>query len=252
MLRLNEVQEGGGSSSRLQAIGQMVCQGGGTRVCHGTEQYGFDVFLRTGGSRNYVEAYAWSLHAAVNGDSRRKDYIAERLTPEQIEQGQVRAKELQKEMDKKKAPPSNYSSSGAGNALGSRPLVQRRNPSKMESPQGRKVWAADLGSGVKMEFMPIAAGSFLMGSNNGDDDEKPVHRVTFTKPFWLAKTEVTQAQWKQIMGINPSHFRRPDLPVESVGWDDAVAFCKKKLTERERQAGCLPAGFEYTLPTEAQ
>ncbi len=45
-----------------------------------------------------------------------------------------------------------------------------------------------------MEFLLIPVGSFQMGSENGYDDEKPVHQVTLTKPFWLAKTEVTQAQ----------------------------------------------------------
>ncbi|MBN2702767.1 MAG: formylglycine-generating enzyme family protein [Pontiellaceae bacterium] len=109
----------------------------------------------------------------------------------------------------------------------------------------------DLGDGVMMEFMSIPAGSFMMGSENGDDDEKPVHRVTISEPFWMAKTEVTQAQWKQIMGSNPSEFKGDDLPVDSVSWNDAMNFCTK-LTEIERQAGRLPEGVAYTLPTEAQ
>ena len=113
------------------------------------------------------------------------------------------------------------------------------------------VWSVDLGDGISMEFMPIEPGSFRMGSENGDDDEKPVHQVTLTKPFWLAKTEVTQAQWRQVMGSNPSNFIGDTLPVEQVSWDDAMEFCRK-LTQMERQAGRLPEGYEYTLPTEAQ
>ncbi|NLX26680.1 MAG: SUMF1/EgtB/PvdO family nonheme iron enzyme [Lentisphaerae bacterium] len=119
------------------------------------------------------------------------------------------------------------------------------------SPQTGKIWTAELGGGISMEFMPIAAGSFMMGSENGYDDEKPVHRVTLTKLFWMAKTEVTQAQWRQVMGSNPSCFKGDTLPVEHVRWNDAMEFCRK-LTEIEQRAGRLPAGFEYTLPTEAQ
>jgi len=121
-----------------------------------------------------------------------------------------------------------------------------------QSINSKPAWIAQLGSGVEMEFVPIPAGSFLMGSNSGDEDEKPVHRVTISKPFWLAKTEVTQRQYKQVMGKNPSCFQRGlENPVEMVSWNDAVSFCKK-LTEIERQAGRLLDKFEYVLPTEAQ
>jgi formylglycine-generating enzyme required for sulfatase activity len=118
-------------------------------------------------------------------------------------------------------------------------------------PKAGELRKVDLGNGVSMDFMPIASGSFMMGSENGEDNEKPVHRVTFAQPFWMAKTEVTQAQYQQIMGGIPSHFKGSDLPVKHVSWHDAMSFCKK-LTERERQAGRLPEGYEYTLPTEAQ
>jgi formylglycine-generating enzyme required for sulfatase activity len=77
------------------------------------------------------------------------------------------------------------------------------------------------------------------------------HRVTLTKPFWLGRTEVTQAQWKAVMGGNPSHFKGDDRPVETVSWADSIAYCRK-LTERERTAGRLPTDYVYTLPTEAQ
>ena len=104
--------------------------------------------------------------------------------------------------------------------------------------------------GVGLFLVPIAGGTFSMGSLSGGSDEQPVTTVTLS-PFWLAKTEVTQAQWEAVMGSNPSSFKGGQLPVETVSWDDAMKFCRK-LTERERQAGRLPTGTIYTLPTEAQ
>ncbi len=128
--------------------------------------------------------------------------------------------------------------------------VMDKGPKEETLPKEGRVWTADLGGGISMEFMPIPAGSFQMGSTS-NDDEKPVHQVTLSKPFWMAKTEVTQAQWRQVMGSNPSNFKGDTLPVETVSWNDAVKFCEK-LTEQEQKAGRLPEGFEYTLPTEAQ
>ena len=89
-----------------------------------------------------------------------------------------------------------------------------------------------------------------MGSDDGGSDEKPVHKVTLTRDFWLGKTEVTQAQYEAVMGTNPSNFKKGgNYPVENVSWKDAWHFCRK-LTDIERER--LPEGYEYTLPTEAQ
>jgi formylglycine-generating enzyme required for sulfatase activity len=106
---------------------------------------------------------------------------------------------------------------------------------------------------LNLEMAYIRPGTFTMGSENGDSDEKPLTRVTLTKGYWLGKTEVTQGQYEALMGANPSNFKNAgrDAPVEQVSWDEAMQFCRK-LTERERQAGRLPDGYEYTLPTEAQ
>ena len=98
-------------------------------------------------------------------------------------------------------------------------------------------------SGVEMRFRWIPAGSFRMGSNSGDADEKPVHGVTISKGFWMAETEVTQAQWRVVMGTNPSKVKGDNLPVETVTWHDANKFCAdlSGLT-----------GKTVSLPTEAQ
>jgi formylglycine-generating enzyme required for sulfatase activity len=90
-----------------------------------------------------------------------------------------------------------------------------------------------------------------MGSEDGSSDEKPVRTVRIGRDYWMGRTEVTQAQYRQVTGKSPSYFKGDDLPVETVSWDDAVAFCED-LTRRERSAGRLPQGYVYRLPTEAE
>ena len=94
----------------------------------------------------------------------------------------------------------------------------------------------------------------MMGSPPGEtyrDDNEAQHRVNLTQGFWLGKHEVTQDQWKKVMGSNPSRFNGATLPVEQVSWNDAMKFCEK-LSQIEKAAGRLPEGWVYTLPTEAQ
>jgi formylglycine-generating enzyme required for sulfatase activity len=95
------------------------------------------------------------------------------------------------------------------------------------------------------EMVEIPPGNFDMGSNNGSGDEKPVHRVTFVKPFAIGKTEVTQGQWKVIMGNNPSKFSDcgDTCPVELVSWNDAKEFIQKLNAK---------TGKQYRLPSEAE
>lgn len=96
----------------------------------------------------------------------------------------------------------------------------------------------------------VAHGTFLISGtlSQGDDTQ-----VTLTRGFWLGQTEVTQSQWQAVMDYVPlpSYFKGSERPVERVSWGSAVIFCDK-FTERERAAGRLPEGYEYTLPTEAQ
>ena len=111
--------------------------------------------------------------------------------------------------------------------------------------------------GVGIEMVWMTPGTFTMGSPEeewGRDKAEGVQReVTLTKGFWIGRTEVTQAQYEAVAGMNPSRFTEvgPDAPGERVSWLDATAWCKK-LTERERAAGRLPDGYVYALPPEAQ
>ena len=112
----------------------------------------------------------------------------------------------------------------------------------------------DYDGGSGLEMLWVEPGTFLMGSpgsepQRGNDETQ--HEVTLTQGYWLGENEVTQALYEEVMGVNPSEFKGPELPVEKVSWDDAVAFIQK-LNQRELDAGRLPEGFEYSLPTEAQ
>ncbi len=101
----------------------------------------------------------------------------------------------------------------------------------------------------------IRPGTFTMGSPSNEKgrqtDEGPQTKVTISRGFLMSKYEVTQAQYKAVMGSNPSYFKGDNKPVGKVTWHDAVDYCAK-LTEQEKAAGRLPGGFEYRLPTEAE
>ena len=102
----------------------------------------------------------------------------------------------------------------------------------------------------------IKPGTFMMGSPLSEldrvADEGPQTRVMISRGFWMSKYETTQEEYQSVMGSNPSHFKGElRRPVEQVSWTDAIEYCGK-LTDRERRAGRLPAGFEYRLPTEAE
>ncbi|WP_298862665.1 formylglycine-generating enzyme family protein, partial [uncultured Gimesia sp.] len=93
----------------------------------------------------------------------------------------------------------------------------------------RDVGKKELVNSVGMKFQLIPAGKFQMGASfqTKKNNEKPVHQVILTKPFEIGVYEVTQQQYEKVMGTNPSEFKGPDNPVESVSWNDAVEFCLK-------------------------
>ena len=118
---------------------------------------------------------------------------------------------------------------------------------KAATTQPAKELALDLGNKVTMKLALIPAGKFTMGSPDSEkdrsSDEGPQREVTISKAFYMGVYTVTQEQYEQIMGKNPSHFKGAQNPVEQVSWDDAVEFCKK-LSQK--------AGKTVSLPTEAQ
>jgi len=117
---------------------------------------------------------------------------------------------------------------------------------KSSSAKGAETFVNSVG----MKFVRIQSGSFLMGQKDGGDwDERPVHRVTITKPFWMAVTEVTNTQYEQ---FDPEHrelrgklgfSKQDDEAVVFVSWHEAAKFCEW-LSKKEDKP--------YRLPTEAE
>lgn len=114
---------------------------------------------------------------------------------------------------------------------------------------GRKVEeTVEIGKGVTMTFVLVPPGKFQMGSPADEkerDEDETLHTVTLTESFYLAKYEVTQAQYEALTGKNPSHFKGSDLPVECVSWEDARDYAAKLTTKRKDK-------YLYRLPTEAE
>ena len=99
----------------------------------------------------------------------------------------------------------------------------------------------DSQSGITFVYVP--AGCFQMGSNDGSMDEQPVHQVCLQSGLWMGQTEVTQAQYEQAMGYNPSKHEGEDLPVERVTWIQANAMAERLSKQ---------SGKNYRLPSEAE
>ena len=120
----------------------------------------------------------------------------------------------------------------------------------------------DLGGGVKLELVLIPAGEFMMGGEDSPEEvarksggievqlgwsrnEQPQHKVRITKPFYMAKHEVTQEQWERLIDKNPSERKGAKNPVDAVSWDDCQKFVK-------RLNGLGKKTTTWRLPTEAE
>jgi formylglycine-generating enzyme required for sulfatase activity len=139
------------------------------------------------------------------------------------------------------------------------PSLEGLAPGSEEAQQCQRQAAQELGlpvevrtrnTGIVLRLIP--AGTFTMGSPASEpgreSDEGPQYQVTLTKAFYCGKFEVTQGQWQQVMGVNPSYFQNAgaDAPVEHVSWDDCQAFLTKLCAIEG-----VPEGT-YRLLTEAE
>ncbi len=112
---------------------------------------------------------------------------------------------------------------------------------------------------LRIDLIWCNPGHFIMGCSEdeeGDSEDAPLHQVTITKGYWLARFPTTQAQYEMIaeqagLAPRPSKFEGENRPVERVTWVDAHQWCEA-LNRRESRAGRIPEGFEYRLPTEAE
>ena len=120
--------------------------------------------------------------------------------------------------------------------VGCNPPTDRPHPSSWTEPI------------TGMEFVLVPAGEFAMGLARGPSDVRPAlsHRVRLTRPFYLGRFEVTQAQWSRVMDTNPSQLAAcgPDCPVETVSWHEVAAFLER--------FSALNPGERFRLPTEAE
>ncbi len=129
----------------------------------------------------------------------------------------------------------------SGIAARRKELEEQHRPPKIVIPLSE-------GSGVRMEFVLVKRGKFLMGDPQGNSDEKP-HEVVVEKDFWMQTTELTQAHWTILMNTKPWMSNSvPHLPVEGVSWDDTQKFFEKfnALLREQLQ------GRKGSLPTEAE
>jgi formylglycine-generating enzyme required for sulfatase activity/serine/threonine protein kinase len=114
-----------------------------------------------------------------------------------------------------------------------------------------KTYSFPLAYGKQVEMVLVPAGAFMMGSTDddphADDDERPQHLVRIKQPFFLAKYELTRAQWLSVMNDLPGRFVRDDThPVTNVSWDRCQSFLQR-LNESERNRE-----EKYRMPTEAE
>ncbi len=157
------------------------------------------------------------------------------------------------------------------------PFLMERAASEMGVSDGSIVQDMKIGSDgsgaadmteveVRPNLVLVRKGSFQMGSPNGECGGctyENQHPVTLTTDCWMAESEVTQRQYRNLMGSIPSYYKGDDLPVEQVSWFDAVAYCNE-LSVKEKLQPCYQingttVGWAdevkctgYRLPTEAE
>ncbi len=127
------------------------------------------------------------------------------------------------------------------------------------------VEAGDVESGLDAQattLVYVEGGSFMMGSDDLEswEDEQPIHEVSVSS-FYIGKYQVTQKEWQEVMGDNPSLFKGDKLPVERVSWYDAIIYCNKRSI-KEGLNPCYSGSGDnitcdwtangYRLPTEAE
>jgi formylglycine-generating enzyme required for sulfatase activity len=218
-----------------------------------------------------VAVASWSAGPAADADAARIDRLIQQLGSDKFTDREEAAKSLEA-LGGRALEALRKAATGSADAevrRRARQLMALLTPSPLDctgddgvSPadmrKAQEAWAKYLGrkveetievtDGVKMTFVLVPPGKFRMGSPQGENhrhDDETLHEVTLTEPFDMAKTEVTQAQYRVLVGENPSHFKGDDLPVGTVNWTEARDWTEKLTTKRRDK-------HLYRLPTEAE
>jgi formylglycine-generating enzyme required for sulfatase activity len=121
-----------------------------------------------------------------------------------------------------------------------KPLMLKKHP----TAKANSIIKAEVG-GIEFEFVNIPPGEFMMGFLTGGSNSQPVHKVTISRGFEMGRYEITQSQWKSVMGRNPSTYTPcENCPVEKVSWNDVQEFINWLNRWND--------GYVYRLPTEAE
>jgi len=191
-----------------------------------------------GVTKDYIQAVYWYKKAADQGSE-----IAQNNLGVFYENGYGVTKDTNQALAwyQKAADQGNISAQNALDRLQNKPAPPTPTPNNSSSPVDTKRNPAE------PEMVFVQGGTFTMGctpeqGSDCDKNEKPAHQVTLSS-FYIGKYEVTQAQWKAVMGKNPSKFIGDNFPVEQVSWNDVQKFISKLNTQ---------TGKQYRLPTEAE
>ncbi|WP_310484648.1 formylglycine-generating enzyme family protein [Chamaesiphon sp. VAR_48_metabat_403] len=109
-------------------------------------------------------------------------------------------------------------------------------------PSSARCFSESLGAEISLDLVAIPGGTFIMGDNRHHQDERPLHQVTLPA-FFIGKSPITVAQYRQIMGEDKGYGLGLDDPIEKISWHDALEFCTKLSHQ---------TGRKYTLPSESQ
>jgi len=143
-------------------------------------------------------------------------------------------------------------------------IVLSKKVPEQESGAGETAWPFQVVNGM----IRLPGGTFIMGSPLTEHDRRDdeIQHEVMVSAFWIGQYEVTQEEYQELMGTNPSHFKGDNLPVEQVSWFDAVRYCNAR-SQREglipaytihgdevtwNQEVAEPGAAGYRLPTEAE
>ncbi len=228
------------------------CHACGTRFCAACEADFRDERRR--GERPYCDkCYAERQKRLAEERARREAEVRKRLETQRRREAEERARREVEERKRREAQRKREAEERAQREVEEQKRMEaekkkeaeERAQKEMEERVRKEVLGKEpMESSIGMKFRLIPVGEFMMGAK--DCKNAPPHHVRLTKSFYLGIYQVTQREWKAVMGRwkNPSFFKGDDHPVEKVSWDD----CQKFIAVLNRKEGTM----KYRLPTEAE